>query len=315
MEPFTCKDECAAEPDLYEELGLDSGASEKEVKQAFRKLSLKYHPDKTRNDEVLTARFQAIREAYEIISSQDQRALYDAAGLKMVFEARNNKIEKGGAMNAQYHVTLEGLYNGEEVLTSVQRKVICRGCKEKSTPRCKKCNQRCADELETRDVRMGPMIMKQQVQVPSQQKCRMEDVKLTVPIERGMSSGDTIVFKSMGEQQPKKIPGDVVLTLREKKHQVFSRVGVDLHMEVEITLREALLGWERTFTHLDGRQITVGHDGVTKPFALMKIEGEGMPFRGDPTSTGSMIIKCKIKMPEDGRAFLRENAPGSTSEL
>jgi DnaJ-class molecular chaperone len=316
MEPFTCKDECAAEADLYEELGVDSGASEKDIKQAFRKLSLKYHPDKTRNDEVLTARFQAIREAYEIISAQDQRALYDAAGLKMVFEARNNRIEKGGAMNGQVHVSLEGMYNGEEIVTSVQRKVICRGCKEKHTPRCQKCNQRCADELETRDVRMGPMIMKQQVQVPSQQKCRVEDMKLTVPVERGMSPGDTIVFKSMGEQQPNKVPGDVVLTLKERKHKVFSRVGVDLHMQVEITLREALLGWERTFAHLDGRQITVGHDGVTTPFALMKIEGEGMPHRGDPTSTGSMIIKCKIIMPEDGRAFLRENALGSSkSEL
>lgn len=316
MEPFTCRDECATEPNLYEELGVDMGASEKDVKQSFRKLSMKLHPDKTRNDPVLSARFIAIREAYDIIQDQEQRALYDAAGLQMVFQAtKNQKVEKGGAMNGEVHVSLEGMYNGEEIVTNVNRKVICRGCSEKPTPRCQKCNQRCADEVEMRNVQMGPMIMQQQVQVPSKQKCRKEDTTLVVNIERGMSPGDTVVFKSRGEQQPKKIPGDVVLTVREREHKVFKRVGVDLNTEIEITLREALLGWERTLFQLDGRKITFGNDGVTNPFALLKIEGEGMPHKGDPTNRGNMIVKCKIKMPQDGRQFLRENALGPKDEL
>lgn len=315
MEPFTCKAECAGEPNLYEELNVDSGASEKDVKQAFRKLSLTLHPDKTRNDPVLTARFQAVREAYDILSDQEQKALYDAAGLQMVFEARNQKVEKGGSMNGEVHVTLEGMYNGEEITTNVQRKVICRGCTNQHTARCQKCNQRCADEVEMRNVQMGPMVMQQQVQVPSKQKCRHSKTPLLVTVERGMAPGDTVVFKSMGEQQPKKIPGDVVLTLRERKHKVFRRVGVDLNTEVEISLREALLGWERSITQLDGRTITFGVDGVTNPFALLKIEGEGMPHRGDPTNRGNMIVKCKIKMPEDGRQFLRENAIEPSGEL
>merc|ERR1719491_166131 len=126
-----------------------------------------------------------------------------------------------------------------------------------------------------------------------------------------MSAGDAVVFKSAGEQQPKKIPGDVVLTIRDRKHKVFRRVGVDLNLEVEITLREALLGWERSILHLDGREITFGHDGVTTPLAIMKIEGEGMPHKGDPTNHGNMIVKCIVTMPEDGRQFLRENALSS----
>jgi len=315
MEPFTCRDECAGEPNLYEELGVDSGASEKDVKQAFRKLSMKYHPDKTRNDPVLSARFIAIREAYDIIADQGNRALYDAAGLQMVFSAKNQKIEKGGTMNGEVHVTLEGMYNGEEMTTNVNRKVICAGCREQKTARCNKCNQRCADEVELRNVQMGPMIMQQQVQVPSKERCRNEVTSLLVSIERGMSSGDTVVFPSRGEQQPKKIPGDVVLKLSERQHKVFTRVGVDLQTEVEISLREALLGWERTITQLDGRLITFGNSAVTTPFALLRIEGEGMPHRGDPTMRGNMIIKCKIKMPADGRQFLKENAISSKDEL
>merc|ERR1740130_1305754 len=149
-------------------------------------------------------------------------------------------------MNGEVHVTLEGMYNGEEITTQIQRKVICRGCDKLQSKRCQACNQRCADEVELRNVQMGPMVMQQNVRVPSKQKCRAETTPLLVAVERGMSAGDTVVFKSRGEQQPKKIPGDVVLKLSERKHKVFTRVGVDLNTEVEITLREALLGWERT---------------------------------------------------------------------
>merc|ERR1719235_2582499 len=124
--------------------------------------------------------------------------------------------------------------------------------------------------------------MKQQVEVASKQKCRSENSKIQVEIEPGMSGGDTILYKAMGEQQPNKIPGDVRLKIDEKKHAVFKRTGVDLHAEIEISLREALLGFERTLTHLDGRKIMLGYDGVTVPNGIMRVEGEGMPHRGDP---------------------------------
>jgi len=152
------------------------------------------------------------------------------------------------------------------------------------------------------------MVMQQKVQVPSRQKCRTENAKLYVNIERGSSPGDTVVFKSMGEQQPNSIPGDVVLTIRESKHKIFKRVGVDLQMEVKLSLKEALLGWERTVKQLDGRKIVFGYDGVTRPFGIMKVEGEGMPHRGDPTQRGNLIVKCIIEMPEDGREWLKSMA-------
>lgn len=308
-EPFKCRDECAREADLYEELDLDSGASEKAIKQAFRKLSLKYHPDKTRNDPALTARFASIREAYDIVSDQEKRALYDAAGLKLVFDAGNQKIEKGPAIHGEIEVTLEALYNGEETLRSIGRKVICRGCAEHFTERCQRCTAQCANEVELRNVQMGPMVMQQQVEVQSRQKCRVENVRLSVAVERGMAAGDSLTFRGMGEQQPRKVPGDVVLTLRAAPHATFRRTGADLHTELEISVREALLGFERTLTHLDGRKITFTVDGVTKPFGMVRIAGEGFPHRGDPTQRGDLYIKFRFAMPEDGRRWLAENCP------
>lgn len=296
---FTCAEECVREPDLYEELAIDSSASEKAIKQAFRKLSLKYHPDKTKNDPKLTARFSSIREAYEIISDPDQRAIYDSAGYKMVEDSKNQRVEKGPAMTGEVKVSLAQVYNGAELVTEIQRKVICRGCKEHFTDRCKQCRVQCAHEIEIQNVRMGPMVMQQQVEVPSKQKCRHVKTKLTVDVERGMAFGDTLTFRSMGEQQPGKIPGDVQLKLAEVKDDkaVFKRSGNDLHTDLHVTLKEALLGWERTLTHLDGRQIVLSYTGVTKPSSVMKVEGEGMPHKGDPTNLGNLLAKLHIDMP------------------
>eukprot|EP00931_Biecheleriopsis_adriatica_P027212 TRINITY_DN16397_c0_g1_i1.p1 TRINITY_DN16397_c0_g1~~TRINITY_DN16397_c0_g1_i1.p1 ORF type:complete len:483 (-),score=107.23 TRINITY_DN16397_c0_g1_i1:60-1508(-) len=311
-EPFTCADECAAESDLYEELNLDSGASDKEIKQAFRKMSLKFHPDKTRNDPALSTRFSQIREAYDIIGDAGKRAIYDAAGLKMLYESTANKVEKGPAKHAEVSITLEQLFNGEEISAQVPRVLICRGCdgENKGSDRCEqKCRTKCANEIEIRNVRvqgMGNMVMQQQVEVPSKQKCRTEQKSLMVVVERGMSDGDTVQFPHMGEQQPGKIPGDVVVKLKEIKHAVFRRTGADLHTEVNVTLSEALLGFERTVKHLDGRTIHVGYTGVTKPSAIMRVTGEGMPHRGDPTERGNLYVKCNLVMPEDGRQWLRE---------
>jgi len=314
-EPFTCKDECGQEADLYEELGLDSSASEKAIKQTFRRLSLRYHPDKTRGDAKETARFAAIRDAYDVLVDPDKRAVYDSAGFRMLDDLQNGKAEKGPSMSGQVKVTLEQLYNGDEFHTMINRKIICRGCAEQNTARCNKCNAGCANEIGVRNVRMGPMVMQQQVEVPSKQRCRIEHTKLLVDVEPGMSAGDSITFRSMGEHQPKKIPGDVVLNIVEEKHKVFRRVGSDLHADVDISLKEALLGFRRTLTHLDKREIKLGFDGVTTPNSIMRVSGEGFPQKGDPTVRGNLYVKCRIRMPEDGslsqaqREWLAMNFP------
>lgn len=308
-ESFTCADECSAEADLYEELGLDNGASDKDIKQAFRKLSLKYHPDKTRNDPVMTARFAAIREAYDIIGEPEKRGIYDAAGLRMLYDSSANKVEKGPTQHLEVPVTLEQMYNGQEMTTAITRTLVCRGCADVQSERCRKCTHRCADEIEIRHVQvqgMGNMMMQQQVQVPSRQKCRRQQNSLLVTIEPGMSAGDSIQFKAMGDMEPNKIPGDAIIKLKESKHNVFTRVGTNLQTEIELSLSEALLGFERSITHLDGRKINLAYSGVTKPFAVMRVKGEGMPHRGDPTEKGDLLVKCRLVMPEDGKQWLRD---------
>ena len=79
---------------------------------------------------------------------------------------------------------------------------------------------------------------------------------LHMNIEKGMRDGDSITFETMGEQRPKQIPGDVVFKLKLQKHKVFTRRGNDLTIKDKITLRQALLGFEKKIKHLDGHEVS-----------------------------------------------------------
>merc|ERR1712176_193337 len=148
----------------------------------------------------------------------------------------------------------------------------------------------------------------QEVEVPSKQKCRKENTDLLVAVEPGIMAGETIIFKSMGQQDPNKLPGDIKVTVKEGKHGELRRTGVDLHTDITISLREALLGFERALTHLDKRIIRFSFNGVTKPSGVIRIEGEGMPYRGDPTQRGNLFVKCHIEMPTDGEEWVKTNS-------
>jgi len=76
---------------LYEVLGVDEDATVKEIKKAYRKLSIKYHPDRNQGDEESAKKFQEISEAYEILNDEEKKFLYDAGGMAMVKEGNINQ--------------------------------------------------------------------------------------------------------------------------------------------------------------------------------------------------------------------------------
>ena len=96
-----------------------------------------------------------------------------------------------------------------------------------------------------------------------------ENKTLEILIEKGMKNGDTIIFEKQGEQVPDMIQGDVVFTLKQQSHHQFKRVGDNLYYNLDINLQEALLGFKRTITHLDGHHVEIVSDAisVTQPFS------------------------------------------------
>ena len=324
---FILQQRCNAQPeeeedehDWYEVLGVDEDATDRQIKKAFRKLSVKYHPDKNKGNKEAGEKFQLINNAYEVLGNPDKRVLYDAGGQKMVVQnerganqmdpfaaffgggggGQRRNAQKGRDVSVRVDVTLEDLYNGAERTAEIERRVICRGCKKNPRKKkCRKCSKSCPNEIKMVKRQMAPgFVVQQQQEVPSDEYCKNEKKKLTGAIEKGMPNDSKITFERESEQRPGYIPGDVIMIVRTRKHRTYQRKGNDLHHTMKISLREALTGFSKTLHHLDNHQVTISSQKVIKPFQVKKYTGEGMPIHNFPSTFGDLYVKFEIIFPK-----------------
>jgi len=269
-----------------------------DIKKVYRVLSKKYHPDKNPDEESKKI-FNEVRDAYEILNDPDKKILYDTGGMEAVKNAEKGEVQKGDDISMTLDVDLEDLYNGGITKAGLGRRVVCRGCREKpDSPKCYGCN-RCPNEVKLVNRQVGPgMFIQQEQEVVSREKCKHEDTTVDVQIERGMYDGETVTFPRMGEQRPGMLPGSVVFTLKTIKHAKFQRRGNDLHMNMQVDLKSALLGWEQFIRHMDGHLVQISTTSVTKPFQVFRVKGEGMPLRDDPASFGDLYIVVEVVFPK-----------------
>lgn len=133
---------------------------------------------------------------------------------------------------------------------------------------------------------------------------------LELYIPRGARQGDRIVLAGEADQLPDQEPGDIIFTLEETAHDVFDRAGADLKADLNISLVEALTGFNRVvLTHLDGRGIQLNvkqpNGKVLRPGQVLKVPGEGMPMKRSDAK-GDLYLEVQIEFPEDG--FLENDA-------
>jgi len=217
-------------------------------------------------------------------------------------------------------VSLEDLYNGKEITLKINRQVICPKCSGsgcvsgKSAKKCSDCDGR---GQKVHVVRMGPMITQQVGTCPTcngsgeiisgADKCTQckgtkvstEDKRVVVHVERGMEDGENIRFQGAADEAPGADTGDLVVTIRQKKHDIFFRKHDDLLVKKKITLTEALLGAKFVIKHLDDRQIIVesGKGQVITPGSVKVIEREGMPNRSNPFERGRLFVHFEVEFP------------------
>ncbi|XP_037109936.1 dnaJ homolog subfamily A member 4 [Syngnathus acus] len=326
------------ETGYYDLLGVGPKASAEEIKKAYRKLALKYHPDKNPNE---GEKFKLISQAYDVLSDSKKRDLYDQGGEQAIKEGgmgggsspmdifnmffggggRMQRERRGKNIVHQLSVSLEDMYNGCTRKLALQKNVICEKCdgyggKKGTLEKCSNCKGR---GVQIKVQQIGPGMI-QQIQsmcgdchgqgesFSSKDRCKtcnghkVERKKkiLEVHIDKGMRDGQKITFHGEGDQEPDLEPGDVIIVLDQKEHSLFKRSDDNLTMTMSIKLVEALCGFKKAINTLDDRTLVI----TSQPGEVIKnndtkvIQNEGMPVYRSPYEKGQLFIQFQVEFPE-----------------
>jgi len=123
-----------------------------------------------------------------------------------------------------------------------------------------------------------------------------QDKILEMDIKPGLKKGSKIKFKGVGDQEEGG-QQDLHFIIEEKKHPLFTRDGDDIILTLELDLKEALTGWNRTVTTIDGKNISIEKAGPTQPGSSDSYPSLGMPLSKKPNERGQFVVKYNVKFP------------------
>ncbi|KAM4677765.1 dnaJ homolog subfamily B member 1 isoform 1-T2 [Discoglossus pictus] len=326
--------------DYYKILGLSKGASEEDIKKAYRKQALKYHPDKNK-DPGAEERFKEIAEAYDVLSDPKKREVFDKygeEGLKGSPGGAGGCGPNGPSFSYSFHGDPHAMFaeffggrnpfdnffgRGEEEMDTDDPFAgfgmggfgnmggFSRPSAGRREPVSKKQDPPVVRELPVslEDVFNGctkKMKISHKRLGPDGRSLRSEDKILTIQVKKGWKEGTKITFPREGDETHTNIPADIVFVLKDKPHSVFKREGSDVVYQAKISLREALCGCSINIPTLDSRNIPLAFKDIVRPGTKRRITGEGLPFPKSPDQRGDLIVEFDIRFPERLPAASRE---------
>jgi len=303
--------------DYYTILGVGRGAPEKEIKQAYRRLARKYHPDVNPGDKSAEAKFKEINEAHEVLSDPEKRKKYDQFGDQWQYadqfakagQGAQRDFGKGGAYTTFDFGDLgdlgdifSGAFQGFGTGSGTGR----RAARPRSIEH--------PVDVTLEEAYQGT---KRVIQLQAEEPCPtcggtgrvgrarcstcggagrlLKPRRLEVKIPAGVGDGSKVRIAGQGSQGYSGSKGDLYLVVRVLPHQVFERKGDDLHTEVAIPLAAAMLGGEVAVPTLKGK-VALKVPPETQNGKVFRLAGQGMPHLND-SSHGDLFARIKVLLP------------------
>jgi len=314
--------------DLYAELGVSKSASEDELKKAYRKLAMKWHPDKNKdNREKAEEKFKKISEAYDVLSDPKKREVYDRfgeEGLKggfpggangggagfsganfnfrrpedlfaEVFGGRSPFGGGGGGMEDIFSAFSSGGMGGMGGGHPFGGHPGCgfSGGPNMRTRRSKPSPTTNNVSFDLKELYTG---VTKKYKISRNVSGKPVEEIITLDVRPGWKKGTKITFEGKGDQPVGQMAGDVVFVIDEKPHAHFKRDGNDLVYEQEVSLAQALCGFAMSIPTLDGRTLRANISEVVRPGYEKVIPSEGMPIKGGATK-GNMRLRFQVRFP------------------
>ena len=243
---------------LYKILNLDKSASMSDIKKQYRKLAMKWHPDKNMdNAEEATLKFQDVGYAYEILSDPSKKKQYDQFGItdQTSFHRENTNSEHNmNAFKIFEHFFGNSAFrnNGFDTFTfNTQESQSYMNEPQQSLRKGKSIEYDLFCTLE--ELYHG---CEKKMSIKRKVNDNNETEIIKVYIKRGWQEGTKVTFENKGDKLPNIVPGDIIFIIREKPHPKFTRQKNDLVLTHEITLKEAQNGFELKVFDINNQSIS-----------------------------------------------------------
>lgn len=277
--------------DYYQVLGVDKGASQADIKKAYRKLARKHHPDLNPNDATAKDKFQAINEANEVLSDLEKRKKYDEYGENWKhadeFEAQKQARQQAGAGDfgaggfgssggnaGDFSDFFEQMF-GHRTRGGGGANAVFRGQDFHA-----ELNLSLRDAVQTH---------KQVLTVNG------KNVRITIPA--GVANGQVIKLKGYGGEGANGGPaGDLLITFVIADDPVFKRLGDDLYVDVSVDLYTAILGGDQLVDTLS-RKVKLKVKPETQNGTKVRLKDKGFPVYKKEGQFGDLIVTYSVKQP------------------
>ena len=265
----------------YDLLEVKPDASSSDIKKAYRKQALKWHPDKNQDQkEFAENKFKEIGEAYQVLSDNKKREMYDTIGKEGMKE-----MADGSGFGNPFDI-FENLFgNGDGFIPFGGRSNFV----QKVEPIKVKVNYTLEDLfIPNRKMKVSYTKYTINNKGKSNKKINKE-----ISLPEGIKNGAYIVEEGEGHEVDSCETGDVVFIFNEKEHKTFERKGLDIIMNIELSLGEVLLGFKRKIKTLSGTKIVIGNDSITNYKKSYIIRGQGIKQN---YNIGNLVINANFDM-------------------
>jgi curved DNA-binding protein len=287
-----------ASKDFYQTLGISRTASDKDIKQAYRKLARKYHPDVNPGDKSAEAKFKEINNAHEVLSDPEKRKKYDQFGDKWQYAdqfagAQGNPFggasgfRSAGGNNSSYqYVDMSDMGDLGDLFKGFTGGFGGRG--RTSRPR------------QGRDIDTSTEISLEEAYSGTTRLIQdTSGHRIEVKIPAGVKNGQRIKVSGKGEPGMANGPsGDLYLAVTILEHPVFHLNGNDINVDVPVSLTDAILGGEASVPTPKGKNLALKIPAETQNGKVFRLAGQGMPEVGKDTR-GDLFAKMKVVLPEN----------------
>lgn len=275
--------------DYYKILGIEKNATAKDIKDAYRKLARKHHPDLNPNDKEAKVRFQKINEANEVLSDPEKRKKYDQYGKDWQHAEEFEKAKQhqrqssgsrgsqftGGQSDGDFSDFFESMFGRQGGQSSSRGQVKFRG----------------------EDYQAEVQLNLIEASKTHQQTLTVNGKQIRITIPAGIEHGQTIKIPGHGGPGINGGPnGDLYISFTIINHPIFKRMGDHIHLAVDLDLYTAILGGDITIDTLDG-QVKLKVSPETQNGTKVKLKGKGFPIYKKEGQFGDMYVTYNIKIP------------------